>query len=146
MLVTCEERVQVEHSSLDWTVNAGGVLYNLLGTVNLLSADEFSRSVMMSNNHVHVEILEIKTEIAYFRTGEPFLRIIVSSEFEETMFLLFMGGLTTTLMKQHNHFYLFDSHSRDEQGLSVAGGISVLLRFSDPMEVEKYIQVFYLEY
>ena len=57
-----------------------------------------------------------------------------------------MGGFTTALMKQHNHFYLFDSHSRDEQGLSVAGGTSVLLKFSDLMEVEKYIQVFYLEY
>ena len=114
--------------------------------MDLLSADELLRSVMMSNNNIPVEFLELKTEIAYLRTGEPFLRRIVSSECDEIMFLLFMGGFTTALMKQHNHFYLFDSHSRDEQGLSVAGGTSVLLKFSDLMEVEKYIQVFYLEY
>ena len=49
-------------------------------------------------------------------------------------------------MKQHNHFYLFDSHIRDEQGLSIAGRTSVLLKFSDPMEIAKYVQVFYLKY
>ena len=131
---------------LDHILNEGDVLYKSLGTMDLLSADELPRSVMMSNNNIPVEFLELKTEIAYLRTGEPFLRRIVSSECDEIMFLLFMGGFTTALMKQHNHFYLFDSHSRDEQGLSVAGGTSVLLKFSDLMEVEKYIQVFYLEY
>ena len=40
-----------------------------------------------------------------------------------------MGEFTAALMKQHNHFDLFDSHTRDEQGLSVAGGTSVLLIF-----------------
>ena len=100
----------------------------------------------MSNNNISAEFLELKTEIAYLRTGEPFLRRIVSRECDETMFLLFTGGFTTALMKQHNYFDLFDSHSRDERGLSVAGGTSVLLKFSHLMEVEKYIQVFYLEY
>ena len=58
------------------------------------------------------------------------------------MFLLFMGGFTTALMKHHNHFYLFDSHSRNSRGLSVVDGTSVLMKFSDPFEVENYIQVF----
>ena len=41
---------------------------------------------------------------------------------------------------------MFDSHGRDERGLSIVGGTSVLLKFSDLREVEKYIQVLYLEY
>ena len=49
-------------------------------------------------------------------------------------------------MKQNNHSYLFDSQSRDETGLSIVDGTSVLIKFSDLREVEKYIQVFYLEY
>ena len=83
--------------------------------MDLLSADELPRTVVMSNNNIPVEFLELKTEIAYLRTGEPFLRRIVSSESDEIMFLLFMGGFTTALMKQHNHFYLFDSHSRENK-------------------------------
>ena len=61
------------------------------------------------------------------------------------MFLLFMGGFTTALMKHHNHFYLFDSHSRDSRGLSVVDGTSVLMKVSDLFEVENYIRAFYLE-
>ena len=49
-------------------------------------------------------------------------------------------------MKQYGYFYLFDSHIRDERGLRVDPGTSVLLKFRDLTEVEKYIQVFYLEY
>ena len=131
---------------LDHILNEGNVLYKSLGTMNLLLADELPMSVMISNNNIPVEFLELKTEIVYLRTGKPFLRRIVSSECVETMFSLFMGGFTTSLMKQHNHFYLFDSHSRDERGLSIAAGTSVLLKLSDLMEVEKYIQVFYLQY
>ena len=62
------------------------------------------------------------------------------------MFLLFMGGFTTELMKQNNHFYLLDSQSRDQRGLSIVGETSVLLKFLDLKQVEKNIQVFYLEY
>ena len=39
---------------------------------------------MMSNNNIHVDILELKTEIANLRTGEPFPRKIVSSQRDET--------------------------------------------------------------
>ena len=66
-------------NDLDHILNEGGILYKSLGTMDLLSADELPRSVMMSNNNIPVEFLELKTEIAYLRTGEPFLRRIVSS-------------------------------------------------------------------
>ena len=45
-------------------------------------------------------------------------------------------------MKQNNHFYLFDFHSRGKRGLSIVRGSSVLLKISDLREVQKYIQVF----
>ena len=61
------------------------------------------------------------------------------------MFLSFMGGFTTALMKHHNQFYLFDSHSPDSRDRSVIDGNSVLMKFSDLFEAENYIQVLYLE-
>ena len=131
---------------LDHILHDGDVLYKSLGTTALLSADELPRLVVMYNNNIPIEFLELKTEIAYLRTGELILKRTVSSECDEIMFLLFMGRFTTALMKQHNHFCLFDSHSRDGRDLSVAGGTSVLLKFSDLMELRKYIKVFYPEY
>ena len=42
----------------------------------------------------------------HLRNGEPFLRRSVPNTGDEFMFLLFMGGFTTVLMKHDNHFYL----------------------------------------
>ena len=56
-----------------------------------------------------------------------------------------MGVFITVIMKHQDYIYLFDSH-RDKQGLRLVGRTSVILKFSDLQEVEKYIQVFYLEY
>ena len=46
-------------------------------------------------------------------------------------------------MTHHNHYYLFDSLSRDSRGLSEVDGTSVLMKFSDLSEAENYIQVFF---
>ena len=84
-----------------------------MGTMDLLSADELLRSVVMSNDNIPIDSFE--TEIAYLKNGEPFLKRIVSiTAYDETMFLLFMGGLITAIMKQQGSFYLFDSHNRDK--------------------------------
>ena len=100
--------------SLDYILTEGDILYKSLGTMDLLLADELPRSVVMSDYNIAIDYLELETEIANLRTGEPFLRRIISIiAYGETM-LLFMGGFTTAIMKQHDYFYLFDSHSRDE--------------------------------
>ena len=78
--------------------------------MDLLSADELPRSVVMSNYNIPIDYLELETEIANLRTGEPFLRRIVSISVNDATMLLFMGGFITAIMKQHGYFYLFDSH------------------------------------
>ena len=120
-------------------------MYKSLNVVDMLTADDLPRSIVMCNIEFPVDFLEWKTEIAHLRNGEPFLRKFVPNTGDEFTFLLFMGGFTTTLMKHHNHFYLFDSHGRDSRGLSVVVRTTVLMKFSDLSEVENYIQVFYLE-
>ena len=54
----------------------------------MLSVGELPRSVMMSKNNIRVEFLELKTKIAYLRTGGPFFRGTVSSECDERRLLL----------------------------------------------------------
>ena len=79
----------------------------------MLTADDLSTSIVMYNIEFPVYFLELKTEIAHLRNGEPFLRRSVPNTGHEFIFFLFMGGFTIALMKHHNHFYLFDSHSQD---------------------------------
>ena len=49
-------------------------------------------------------------------------------------------------MSLQNFFYVFDSHSRDERGLNIPNGRSILLKFRYIFEIEKYLQVVYLEF
>ena len=57
-----------------------------------------------------------------------------------------MEVFKTAIISSRNRYYLLDSHIRDERGLSVIDGTSVLMKFNDLFEIEKYIQVRYLEY
>ena len=57
-----------------------------------------------------------------------------------------MEGFATAIILLRNCYYLFDSHSRDERGLSVTDETSVLMKFRDLYELDKYLQVAYLEY
>ena len=57
-----------------------------------------------------------------------------------------MEGFATAIILLRNCYYLFDSHSRDERGLSVVDRTSVLLTFRDLYELKKYLEVAYLEY
>ena len=55
-----------------------------------------------------------------------------------------MEGFTTAIISSGNCYYLFYLHSGDKRGLSVMDGTSVLTKFNDLFEIEKYIQVAYL--
>ena len=56
--------------------------------MDLLSADKLPRSVAMSNYNIPIDYLELETEVANLRIGEPFLRKIVSiSAYDETVII-----------------------------------------------------------
>ena len=63
-----------------------------------------------------------------------------------TGFLLFIDGYTIAILPHSNSIFLFDSHSRDERGLFVSNGYSVLLKFSSLIQVENYIRMVHLAY
>ena len=89
-------------------------LYKSLGALDLLLADELTRSGVMANYNILVDFLELKTVISHFRTGHTFFHTIFPSRQEEVIILFFIGGFTAASMKQHHHFYLFDSYCRDK--------------------------------
>ena len=57
-----------------------------------------------------------------------------------------MESFKTARISSGKWLYLFDSHSRDEKDLNVIYGSSALMKFNDLFEIEKYIQVVYLQY
>ena len=57
-----------------------------------------------------------------------------------------MEGFTTAIILLRNCYYLFDSDNRDERGLSVDDGTSIMMKFRDLYELEDYLKVAYLEF
>ena len=53
---------------LDYILTEWDILYKSLWTIHLLSADELTRSVVMSNYNIPRDYLELETEIANLRT------------------------------------------------------------------------------
>ena len=45
----------------------------------------------------------------------------------------------------NSYYYLFDSHSRNERGLVIENGRSILLKFRDLLNVENYLTELYVE-
>ena len=60
--------------------------------------------------------------------------------------LLFMDGPVTAIIGLSRGFYLFDSHSRNRQGIADSDGSSVLLKLSRLEYVQNYNEVIHLEY
>ena len=89
--------------------------------------------------------LDLETKLARLRDGDPFLRNIFPDSDNVLLFCL-LGGNTTAIISLQYFFYVSDLHSRDERGLNIPNDQSVLLRFRYTFEIEKYIQVAYLEF
>ena len=123
----------------------GDVLYKPLNTFDLLSADDLPRLVKIYKYEFDVTSLGLEKGQESLIPADPFLRTYVPGRNVDG-FLLSISGFTIAAISKGPNFYLFDSHSRDHRRLSVSNGTSVLLRFKDLFEIEKYTQVANLEY
>ena len=97
----------------------------------------------------NVQYVRLETQLATLTFGDSLLRDVLRENVNNattTLSLLLMEGFITVIIQSGSCYYLFDSHSRDERGLNVIDGTSVFMKFNDLFEIEKYIQVSYLEY
>ena len=89
--------------------------------------------------------MRLETKIVTLTEGQLFLRSIVRGN-NKHMFLLFLAELTTAALQHNVFFYVFDSHSGKIHDICVAYGTSALIKFGSLLEIERYVQVVYLEY
>ena len=86
MLVASKDSVKVEQNDLNYVLTEGDLLYKSLNVVDMLTADDLPRSIVMCNIEFPVDFLELKTEIAHLRNGEPCLRRSVHNIGDDFMF------------------------------------------------------------
>ena len=134
---------------MDHILVEGDCLYKSFRTLDKFSVDQLPGFVKMFSHNISVRYVIVETQLATLIFGDSFLRDVFWENVNNastTLSVLFMEVFKTAIISSRNRYYLLDSHIRDERGLSVIDGTSVLMKFNDLFEIEKYIQVRYLEY
>ena len=88
----------------------------------------------MFNYNIPAQYVRLETQLATLTFGDSFLRDVCrknANNASTTLSLLFMEDLPTTITSSGHCYYLFDSHSRDERGITVIGCTSVLMKLND---------------
>ena len=131
-------------ADLDHILIEGDKVYKSLNVLDFLAADQLPNVIIQSGRNFCITIDPIANETIDLVFQNGFLNIM-QVYCNANGFLLFISGYTIALILLNDKFYIFDSHSRNERGLTVFDGKSVLLTFSNLHQLENYIQVCYLQ-
>ena len=119
-----------------------------LNFIRHLSVDDLPRKIDLSEIEINLEFLELRDgemDISP-ENNSVLVSLFYSARFSGDGFLLFVNGFTLAVIYEieHNSYFLFDSHSRNEHGFLVSDGKSVLIRFARIYDIECYIKEIYL--
>jgi len=141
-------------SDLDHILDNGDSIYKYLlygpGPLNQichLNVDDLPREINLSHGQISLDFLELKDgELSFDNQDASLVSLFYSVNATGDGFLIFVNGVTLAVMynDSQNSYYLFDSHSRNNQGLPVPDGTSVLLKCTGPYEIENYLKRVYL--
>ena len=127
-------------NDIDSVLTFGNSEYSRLGYVHeYLSFDDIPATFYMGE-HV-MELNKSERSSGYLsRESENFIQFF--PPFTSGLFI--SSGLTTCFMYQSNKVYIFDPHSRDENGFASPDGTAVLLKFDSLSKASDYLKYFFL--
>ena len=135
-LVSCMSRVckvsRWHTIDLDHVLDLGDNLFKHLGFNRYLDASDQPNQIVLEGFNCSITKLNLHEEEATIGSK----RFLLNPFQNRQSALLFMNGTVTAIIELSRAFYLFDSHSRNRQGL----------KFSRLEHVQNYIEVIYLEY
>ena len=119
-----------------------------LNFIRHFSVDDLPRIIDLSEIEINLEFLELRDgemDISP-ENNSVLVSLFYSARFSGDGFLLFVNGFTLAVIYEieHNSYFLFDSHSRNEHGFLVSDGKSVLIRFARIYDIECYIKEIYV--
>ena len=132
---------------LDYILNMGDALYNRVGLIGqMLPADRLPDIVSFEGFNIQIHKAHLQDGLLR-RTNESFLQISdhFNSNSGRSGMIFIIGGFTFSIIYTSAGVYVFDSHSRDDNGFPSPTGTSVLMKFRSLRETEEYIRQVYLE-
>ena len=133
-----------DRKDLDFILENGDTIYKGLNTSEYLMFSELPREIPLFKSAVRVDFMENKFGFlnASSVPGSSLLDKQVSSE--SNGLLLLIKGLCISVVWTKKHFYLFDSHSKNEKGECCPEGFSIILKFDGKTALESHIIKNYL--
>ena len=131
-------------TDLDDMLIKGDDLFKNLKVMRHLSVNDLPKTITLDNCDMKITFKPLVTCVIT-KTNVNFIRpSLVLNKLSSDGMMLFVGDTTLSLLWNTKSFYLFDSHSRDEQGMPTANGTGVLMQFSKLSDVQTYIIECYL--
>ena len=135
---------------LDSILLNGDFLFKALKKNRILDVEDLPQSFLIKDSIINIEYLENKTgEIilnAYLLSISEIISSCCGSFFKRgSGAILFINGYTLSIISGKGCFYIFDSHSRDENGSKSANGTAVLLKFNSLCLIDNYIKDTYYD-
>ena len=137
---------------LNFVLESGDTVYKNKGYVGYLTFQEMPDNIFLRGTQFSiVQLLQSEHEI----TKELELTDnVLSHHFWNKTFIdnlrgsdgaiIVINSFMFMIKLENKFFYLFDSHSRDKQGIQSNDGTSIVLKFKDIFEIKKYLRQVYL--
>ena len=129
-------------TDLDFIVVKGDEIYNTVDKVGHLLFDELPRKISLFNIDIDVNFLNFNAGVLCGNSLPGFLFNNVPPN--ANGFLLILKHMCISVVWTKKHYFIFDSHSKDESGQTCPDGYSTLLKFSTRKSLELHVINSYL--
>ena len=128
---------------LDYIVSNGDKVYKDLGKSGYLMFDDLPQFMLLYDNRVDIDFLHNQSGILTSKNNLPGF-LFDNMPVDASGLLLILKGICISVIVQQRHYFIFDSHSRNELGLPCPDGYSVSIKFSRRKLLEEHIVKTYL--
>ena len=133
-----------ESYDLDYILEQGDRIFKDLRMFRLLGIDDLPQNFAVEGTPVVVEFLDNRTgEITLNAYLISVTDIVTSCTNIGTGALLIIRDFTLALIWGEQCYFLFDSHSKNDEGEITPNGVAVLLKFQTLGHLEEYIKYVY---
>ena len=126
---------------LDLILTEGDKNFKTLGFTESPYVDQFPKNVIVEGQLFSLNFVNFHGEFISTDIAINFVQEELLLQYPGALFVI--DGYTIGIIYHNNYYYVFDSHSRDDNGKRIEGGTSVLLQFENLKMIRNYIQNIY---
>ena len=124
---------------LDYILDNGDLVYKKLNLNRSLAIIDLPDNIDTGRGVINIEMLGNETGFLTVHNRLNFLQSLLKKHTTGDGILFMTLGYTFSILWNKRNYFLFDPHSRDDEGVIAQNGSSVLLKFSSLPQLQNYI-------